>query len=81
MSKLTSKVYTWRHTRTDMTNADPQAVAELMRRKATPDTRDNTGLLLGDPPPGRSALDLKRTGRTHYEIQLDGDEEQGDDSA
>lgn len=38
----------------------PEALAEREQRLRTPDTRDMTGQILGDPPPGRSALDKKR---------------------
>lgn len=58
---MVSAIYGWKYTRTpDATKPSPKALADLERRKATPDTRDNTGRLLGDPPPGRSALDRKR---------------------
>jgi hypothetical protein len=39
-----------------------QAVAELERRNAARDRRDLTSIVLGDPPPGYSALDRKRSG-------------------
>lgn len=38
----------------------PRALADLERRKALGDRPDLTGRMLGDPPPGRSALDRKR---------------------
>jgi hypothetical protein len=57
---MVSSIYQWRHTKTDMTQPSAAALADLARRQAIPDTRDNTGRLLGDPPPGRSALDRKR---------------------
>lgn len=60
MSKPVPSIYQWRHTKTDMTQPSLKALADLERRNAMPDTRDNTGRLLGDPPPGRSALDRKR---------------------
>jgi hypothetical protein len=37
----------------------PQALADLKRRKALGPRADLTGRMLGDPPPGRSALDRK----------------------
>lgn len=57
--RLTSSIYKWRHTKTDLTEPSPQALADRAKRAALPDTRDLTGRLLGDPPPGRSALDRK----------------------
>jgi hypothetical protein len=38
----------------------PKALADLARRRALGERTDVTGRLLGDPPPGRSALDRKR---------------------
>jgi hypothetical protein len=38
---------------------DPRALADLARRKALGPRPDLTGRMLGDPPPGRSALDRK----------------------
>lgn len=55
-----SSIYKWRHTPADKTQPSPKALEDRKRRQAMPDTRDNTGRLLGDPPPGRSALDMKR---------------------
>jgi hypothetical protein len=37
-----------------------QALADRAKREKLPETRDLTGLYLGDPPNGRSALDQKR---------------------
>lgn len=37
----------------------PRALADLERRKALGPRPDLTGRLMGDPPPGRSALDKK----------------------
>jgi hypothetical protein len=56
---MVSGIYQWRNQADVKVSADPKAMADLARRKATPDTRDNTGRLLGDPEPGRSALDRK----------------------
>lgn len=38
---------------------DPRALADRERRKALGPRADLTGRLLGDPPPGRSALEKK----------------------
>jgi hypothetical protein len=59
---MVSKIYQWsvhKHRPKDV-QPSPSALADLARRKAVADTRDNTGRLMGDPPPGRSALDQKR---------------------
>lgn len=37
----------------------PEALADRDRRMMTPDTRSLTGRAMGDPPPGRSALEKK----------------------
>jgi hypothetical protein len=37
----------------------PKALADLKRRQAMGERPDLTGRMLGDPPPGRSALDRK----------------------
>lgn len=37
----------------------PRALADRERRMAMGEQRDLTGRMLGDPPPGRSALDQK----------------------
>lgn len=37
-----------------------EALDDLARRNMLPDTRSLAAQLLGDPPPGRSALDKKR---------------------
>lgn len=60
MNKMVSGIYAWRHQTDVKVAVDPKALADLRRRQAMPDTRDNTARLLGDPPPGRSALDQKR---------------------
>jgi hypothetical protein len=39
--------------------ASPKALADREKRQAMADTRSVTGRLLGDPPPGRSALDQR----------------------
>lgn len=56
---MVSRIYRWWRQHTPETPPSPRALADLARRRATPDTRDNTGRLLGDPEPGRSALDQK----------------------
>jgi len=38
----------------------PEALADREKRLATPDTRSVTGKVMGDPLPGRSALEKKR---------------------
>lgn len=68
---MVSSIYQWRHTKTDMTQPSAAALADLARRQAIPDTRDNTGRLLGDPPPGRSALDRRREGEMRRQEQGD----------
>lgn len=59
---MVSRVYQWSIHKQQPKDVQPsaRALADLARRQAIPDTRDNTGRLLGDPPPGRSALDQKR---------------------
>jgi hypothetical protein len=37
----------------------PKALADLKRRQAMGERSDLTGRMLGDPPPGRSALEQK----------------------
>lgn len=64
---MVSSIYSWRHTKTDMTQPSPKALADRERRQRIPDTRDNTGRLMGDPPPGRSALD-KKLNATRQEV-------------
>lgn len=67
MSRMVSSIYQWsiHRSKPKDTQPSPKALADLARRKATPDTRDNTGRLLGDPPPGRSALDRRRQRQEH----------------
>lgn len=57
---MVSSIYKWRREPLDRVNAHPKALADREMRNALPETRDNTGILLGDPPAGRSALDKKR---------------------
>ena len=59
---MVSRVYQWSIHSSKPKDVQPSAaaLADLARRQAIPDTRDTTGRLLGDPPPGRSALDRKR---------------------
>ena len=59
---MVSTIYQWsihKHRPKDV-QPSPSALADLARRRAVADSRDNTGRLLGDPEPGRSALDRKR---------------------
>lgn len=42
--------------------ASDRALAERARRKAAEEGMSLTGILLGDPPPGYSALDKRRAG-------------------
>lgn len=60
---MVSSIYTWSMHRGSEQKPSQKALADRARRKAIPDTRDNTGRLLGDPEPGRSALDKKRERR------------------
>ena len=63
MNRMVSSIYAWRsvlHQPADYTQPDPGALADRARRMLMPETRDLTGLLMGDPPAGRSALDRKR---------------------
>lgn len=46
-----------------------KALADLERRRALGDREDLTGRLLGDPPPGRSALDRKREAEMRKAIE------------
>lgn len=65
MSQGSSRTYTssiWRWSKeAPGKGGEPcrQALADLERRKALGPREDLTGRLLGDPPPGRSALDRK----------------------
>ena len=87
MSKMVSGVYKWSMHRGTELQPSPKALADRERRSRIPDTRDNTGRLLGDPPPGRSALDQKLAaarGEVQWLEELDEildqqDEEQGDE--
>lgn len=45
------------------------ALADLERRQALGPRQDITGRLLGDPPPGRSALDRKREAELRKAIE------------
>ena len=83
--RFTSSIYKWRHTKTDLVEPNPKALADRERRSRIPDTRDLTGRLLGDPPPGRSALDRKLAaarGEVQWLEALDeilDEQEQGDE--
>lgn len=76
VSKMVSGIYAWRNQSDAKVSADPKALADLRRRQATPDTRDNTGRLLGDPEPGRSALDQKLAAARREIEQMEAIEEQ-----
>lgn len=81
---MVSSIYRWRHTRTDLSQPSPKALADRARRQQLPETRDNTGVLLGDPPAGRSALDrkLEATKREVLwleQIEAQANEEDGDE--
>lgn len=58
--RFTSSAWRWIK---DTPEADikpsPKALADLDRRKALGPRSDLTGRMLGDPPPGRSALEQK----------------------
>ena len=58
--RFTSSIYKWSMHRGTELPASPKALADLERRRALGPRADLTGQLLGDPPPGRSALDRKR---------------------
>lgn len=69
---MVSSIYSWRnalHQPADYTQPDPKALAERARRQRLPETRDLTGILLGDPPAGRSALDQKREGEINQQLE------------
>lgn len=57
---MVSSIYKWNMHRGTEAQPSAKALADLARRRSIPDTRDNTGRLLGDPEPGRSALDKRR---------------------
>lgn len=58
---FTSSIYKWIGSSPGRTERPSRrALADRAMREALPDTRDITGKLVGDPPPGRSALDKKR---------------------
>jgi hypothetical protein len=71
---MVSGIYAWRSVMqqpADYTQPDPRALADRARRQATPESRDLTGILLGDPPAGRSALDRKREVENRINHQLE----------
>ena len=78
---MVSSIYQWsiHRSKPKDTQPSPKALADLARRKAIPDTRDNTGRLLGDPEPGRSALDRKREEELRAVYGLDQEQEHADD--
>lgn len=73
---MVSSIYKWSMHRGTELQPSPKALADRARRQAIPDTRDNTGRLLGDPPPGRSALDQKREAEMQH---LKQEQEHADD--
>jgi hypothetical protein len=64
----------------------PQALADRARRRALGERQDLTGRMLGDPPPGRSALDRKleaerrRLEQSRIEDLAGGDTEEKDEA-
>ena len=60
---MVSGIYAWRSQKDTEQQPSPRALADRARRQAMPESRDLTGILLGDPPAGRSALDQKRESR------------------
>jgi hypothetical protein len=61
VTRFTSSAWRWiKDTPADVEPPSPKALADLERRRALGDRPDITGRMLGDPPPGRSALDRKR---------------------
>ena len=75
---MVSRIYRWWRQHTPETPPSPRALADLARRRVTPDTRDNTGRLLGDPEPGRSALD-RRLAAARRELDAIEEQEHADD--
>lgn len=59
-TRYTSSAWRWIATTGETSNPSPKALADRARRRGQPEARDLTGILLGDPPAGRSALDQKR---------------------
>ena len=59
-TRYTTSIYKWSMHRGTEIEPSPKALADRARRTAQPEARDLTGILLGDPPAGRSALDQKR---------------------
>lgn len=59
-TRYTSSAWRWIATTGETSNPSPKALADRARRTAQPEARDLTGILLGDPLAGRSALDQKR---------------------
>jgi hypothetical protein len=56
----TSSIWKWiRDAHGHQERPSPKALADLARRRALGPRPDLTGRMLGDPPPGRSALDRK----------------------
>ena len=61
--RFTSSAWRWiKDTPEADTKPSPKALADLDRRKALGPRADITGRMLGDPPPGRSALEQKLEG-------------------
>lgn len=80
---MVSKVYAWSvHRGPVEQQPSPTALADRARRQAMPETRDLTGILQGDPPAGRSALDRKREAEMRRElawIETSKEQEHADD--
>jgi hypothetical protein len=56
----TSSIWKWiRDAHGHQERPSPKALADLARRQALGPRADLTGRMLGDPPPGRSALEKK----------------------
>lgn len=84
-TRYTSSAWRWIATTGETSNPSPRALADRARRRAQPEARDLTGILLGDPPAGRSALDQKREAEARRAAgqvvagQEQDNEEQGND--
>jgi hypothetical protein len=57
---------------------DPKALADRARREALGPRADLTGRLVGDPPPGRSALEMKIEAERLRALTQQSTEENGD---
>ena len=63
----------------DVEPPSPNALADLERRKALGPRADLTGRLLGDPPPGRSALEQKLAREEAERVAKTAEQEHADD--